>query len=152
MALTTNKKIEENQTKIIELDKIIQDKKALIDAMVEADKRAVEMEEENNFYKLILSNEDLSEINRLREVSSCLRDKEPINKIIWKVYYEKPYTDLVNRVIGNGVYSGIYKITNTKNNMCYVGQSTNISDRLRQHIKRGLGAETPTRNKLYPAM
>lgn len=152
MALTTNKKIEENQTKIIELDKIIQDKRALIDAMVEADKRAVEMEEENNFYKLILSNEDLSEINRLREVSSCLRDKEPINKIIWKVYYEKPYTDLISRVIGNGIYSGIYKITNTKNNMCYVGQSTNISDRWRQHIKRGLGAETPTRNKLYPAM
>lgn len=36
--------------------------------------------------------------------------------------------------------------------MCYVGQSKNISDRWRQHIKRGIGAEAPTRNKLYPAM
>ena len=36
--------------------------------------------------------------------------------------------------------------------MSYVGQSVNVADRWRQHIKRGLGAETPTRNKLYPAM
>ena len=28
----------------------------------------------------------------------------------------------------------------------------NIAERWRQHIKRGIGAETPTRNKLYPAM
>ena len=36
--------------------------------------------------------------------------------------------------------------------MCYVGQAVNVAERWRQHIKRGLGAETPTRNKLYPAM
>ena len=36
--------------------------------------------------------------------------------------------------------------------MCYVGQAVDISSRWKQHIKRGLGAETPTRNKLYPAM
>ena len=28
----------------------------------------------------------------------------------------------------------------------------NIADRWKQHIKRGVGAETPTQNKLYPAM
>ena len=28
----------------------------------------------------------------------------------------------------------------------------NLSDSWKQHIKRGVGAETPTRNKLYPAM
>jgi|GEM_PF-3117724 len=28
----------------------------------------------------------------------------------------------------------------------------NIADRWKQHIKRGVGAEAPTRNKLYPAM
>jgi hypothetical protein len=36
--------------------------------------------------------------------------------------------------------------------MCYVGQAANVAERWRQHIKRGLGAEAPTRNKLYPAM
>ena len=28
----------------------------------------------------------------------------------------------------------------------------NIADRWKQHIKRGIGAEPATRNKLYPAM
>jgi len=44
-----------------------------------------------------------------------------INKVIWKIYLEKPYTDLVGRVLGIGIRTGIYKITNTKNQMCYVG-------------------------------
>ena len=36
--------------------------------------------------------------------------------------------------------------------MCYVGQAVDVSNRWKQHIKRGLGAETPTKNKLYPVM
>ena len=92
------------------------------------------------------------EILKLKEVLPYLRDSEPLNKVIWKVYYEKPSTDMIGRVVGPGVHTGIYKITNIENNMCYVGQAVNIADRWKQHIKRGLGAETPTRNKLYPAM
>lgn len=57
----------------------------------------------------------------MRSIIPKLRNAEPINKVIWKVYYEKPYTDLVGRVIGSGQHTGIYKITNTINNMCYVG-------------------------------
>ena len=55
-------------------------------------------------------------------------------------------------MLDSNVHTGIYKITNTKNNMCYVGQAANVADRWKQHIKRGIGAETATRNKLYPAM
>ena len=40
----------------------------------------------------------------------------------------------------------------TEGSFCYVGQAVNIADRWKQHIKRGIGADTPTRNKLYPAM
>ena len=36
--------------------------------------------------------------------------------------------------------------------MCYVGQAVDLAARWKQHIKRGIGAEPPTRNKLYPAM
>jgi hypothetical protein len=110
------------------------------------------MDEKEKFYKLQLPTEDLEEIEKLREVSKYLRDKEPLNKVIWKCYYEKPTTDLIGRVVGKGAHIGIYKITNTLNGMSYVGQSVNIADRWKQHIKRGLGADTPTRNKLYPAM
>ena len=140
------------QEELVLLEHAIADKQAIVTAAVAANKRAVKMEAEQNFYKLNLTEDDLKEIARLREVLPYLRDSEPLNKVIWKVYYEKPYTDLVGRVIGPGAHTGIYRITNTKNNMCYVGQAANLAERWRQHIKRGVGAEAPTKNKLYPAM
>ena len=88
----------------------------------------------------------------MREIETDLDDTLALNKAIWKIYYEKPYSDLVGRVIGKDCVSGIYKITNLENQMCYVGQSVDLADRWKQHLKRGIGAEPPTRNKLYPAM
>lgn len=146
------KQIAAKQSELANIESMLADMKALTDAAVEANKRAVEMEGQKEFYRLNLSDADIEEIEKLRSVIPYLRDSEPLNKVIWKVYYEKPYTDLIGRVVGNGTHTGIYKITNLENNMCYVGQAANIADRWKQHIKRGLGAETPTRNKLYPAM
>ena len=125
---------------------------AKVSAAIEAAKRQEELESAQDFYKLNLSTIDIEEIQKLRQVTVLLRDSEPLNKVIWKVYYEKPYTDLIGRVVGTGTHTGIYKITNLENQKCYVGQAANIADRWKQHIKRGIGAETPTRNKLYPAM
>lgn len=104
------------------------------------------------FYKLQLSDDDIREIKKLREIVPYLRNFEPLNKVIWKTYYEKPFTDLIGRVVGNSTSCGIYKITNLENQMTYIGQSVNIKERWRSHIKRGIGAETPTGNKLYSVM
>lgn len=119
---------------------------------VEAAQRKMEMENKQDYYRICLSDEDIAEIKRLREVLPYLRDKTPLNKVIYKVYYEKPLTDMIGRVVGSGVHTGIYKITNIENQMCYVGQAANIADRWKQHCKRGVGAEDWTQNKLYPAM
>ena len=125
---------------------------AKVSAAVAAAKRQEEMETAQDFYRLNLPDIDIEEIVKLREVTVFLRYSEPLNKVIWKVYYEKPYTDLIGRVVGTGVHTGIYKITNIKSQKCYVGQAADIASRWKQHIKRGIGAEAPTRNKLYPAM
>lgn len=140
------------QNELSEVDKKLSDLTAKLTSAVEAAKRAEELRVKQDFYRLQLSQADIDEIARLREVTPYLRDSEPLNKVIWKVYYEKPYTDLIGRVVGTGVHTGIYKITNIANQMCYIGQAANIADRWKQHIKRGIGAEAPTRNKLYPAM
>lgn len=140
------------QNELSEVNKKLSDLTAKLTSAVEAAKRAEELRVKQDFYRLQLSQADIDEIARLREVTPYLRDSEPLNKVIWKVYYEKPYTDLIGRVVGTGVHTGIYKITNIENQMCYIGQAANIADRWKQHIKRGIGAETPTRNKLYPAM
>ena len=140
------------QNELLEVNKKLSDLTAKLTSAVEAAKRAEELRVKQDFYRLQLSQADIDEIARLREVTPYLRDSEPLNKVIWKVYYEKPYTDLIGRVVGTGTHTGIYKITNIANQMCYIGQAANIADRWKQHIKRGVGAETPTRNKLYPAM
>lgn len=141
---------------LMEQYKVLEENVAIMratnDAAVAAAKRAEEMKDQQDYYRIQLSAADLHEIELLREVEPYLRDKEPLNKVIWKCYYEKPTTDMIGRVIGSGVHTGIYKITEISSGKCYVGQAVNLTERFKQHIKRGVGAETPTRNKLYPAM
>ena len=144
--------IQEKQRELEVLDDKIFKLTREVDAAVEAAKRAEEIKNQANFYKLQLSSVDIEEIKLLRSIEPHLRDKETLNKVIWKSYYEKPTTDLIGRVIGSGTHTGIYKITNLDNQMCYVGQAVDLAARWKQHIKRGIGAETQTRNKLYPAM
>ena len=51
-----------------------------------------------------------------------LNQPEILGKLIWKVYLEKPYSDLCGRLFGDATrVTGIYKITNLNNEMCYVG-------------------------------
>ena len=106
---------------------------------------------QKDFYRLQIDELALEDIQELKEVMKKLNQPEVLGKLIWKVYYEKAYTDLCGRLFTKPVM-GIYMITNLKNEMCYIGQAVNIQERWRQHIKRAIGAETPTQNKLYPAM
>jgi hypothetical protein len=121
-------------------------------AAIEDAKRQEEMKTQSEFYRLQISIEDLDDICELKQVEKKLSKKEVLNKLIYKVYFEKPYTDLIGRIVGKEVKTGIYKITNTLNQKVYIGQAVNIAERWKQHIKRALGAEPLTQNKLYPAM
>lgn len=90
-------------------------------ALINILKREEAKRDNINFYRLQLAELDLKEINRLREVGQYLRNEEPLNKVIWKTYYEKPFTDLIGRVIGQKVICGIYKITNIESQKVYIG-------------------------------
>lgn len=151
-ALSISNLISQKKVELEKLDLAIKEQSEKVNAFVEASKRAEEIRSQSDFYKLTIPKEDLDEIKELREVEKHLRNPEPLNKVIWKCYYEKPTTDLIGRVIGSGAHTGIYKITNLTNQMCYVGQAANLAERWKQHIKRGLGADPITKNKLYPAM
>lgn len=129
----------------------IDDMKSKARAAIEAAKRNMQEKDQIEFHRIQIPESDLLEIERLREVIPYLRDKDTLNKVIYKIYYENPVNDLIGRVVGKK-QGGIYKITNINNGMCYVGQAVNFANRWKQHIKRGVGAEPITHNKLYPAM
>ena len=116
-------RIETIKNEITTLDKELIQKRADTEAAINAAKRAEEMKESRDFYRIQLSDLDIEEIKMLRSVAPYLRDKEPLNKVIWKVYYEKPVNDLIGRIIGSGNHTGIYKITDIANEKCYVGQA-----------------------------
>lgn len=135
-----------------QLAKTLDELRSSVNAAVETAKRDADEKNKELFYCINLSSSDLEEIKKLREIIPLLKNPEALNKVVWKVYYENPTSDLIGRIIGKDTKTGIYKITNLQNQMCYVGQAVDVGARWKQHIKRGIGAETPTRNKLYPAM
>ena len=145
--------ITQYQLKINEYENIASDLKNKIDAAIEADKRKALEEDKKKYYELAISDDDKEDIALLKDVAKKLnKDPEPINKVIWEVYYKKPTMDLLGRLTPTGTtHIGIYKITNLKTNQCYIGQSVDLRNRLRDHIKAGLGISS-SNNRFYTEM
>lgn len=121
-------------------------------AAVQAQLREQEVKEKLAFYCLTINDSELDDIKILERIKEQLHTPRILSMLIWQTYFQKPMTSLCNNIIGTGVKSGIYKITNQKTGICYIGQATNLSDRWKQHAKCGLGIDTPQGNKLYKAM
>lgn len=129
------------------------DAKQKQDSLVAIAKKKMTEENQRKYHMVQITEDELKEIQSLRQAGKILKNPVPLNKVIWKTYYEKPTALLIGRIFGqSSIISGIYKITNIENDMCYIGQSVNIAERFKQHIKRGLGAEVATKTKLYTAL
>lgn len=121
--------------------------------VIERFKKDEERRQNLNFYRIQLSENDLEDIKRLKNVAATLNSPQVLYKLIWENYYKSKFSELVGRVAGKTRGCGIYKITNTLNEKVYIGQTRQTySDRWRSHVKRGLKAEPATNNKLYSAM
>ena len=131
-----------------ELDKI----KATRTAAIQAQTREKEIEEKLSFYCLTIAETELRDIAVLESIKPKLVNPRILSMLIWQTYWQKPLNRLIADVVGTGVTSGIYKITNVKTKECYIGQAVNISDRFKQHCKAACGIDTPAGNKLYKAM
>lgn len=115
MALSAAEAIAEKNREAEELQKKLDVLRAKADAAIAAAKREEEKLLEIDKYKILVTDLDLLEINRLREIAPYFRNARAIYKIIWESYYRNNTTDLINRVIGAGTHTGIYKLTNLKN-------------------------------------
>ena len=126
--------------------------KASLAAGVQARLREQQKKEKLNFYKLSINKTDLDDVMILENLKPSLHKPVILSKLIWTQYFQKQMTELCDRVLGKNIVCGIYKITDTLTEQCYIGQSVNISDRWKQHCKCGLGIEASATNKLYNAM
>lgn len=131
-----------------ELDKI----QATRTAALQAQLKEKEIKEKLSFYCLTVKQTDLDDIKVLERIKSQLHNPRILSMLIWSTYFQKPMTNLCNNVIGTEIKSGIYKITNQKDNLCYIGQAVDLARRWKDHAKCGLGIDTPASNKLYQSM
>ena len=121
-------------------------------AALQAQLKEKEIKEKLSFYCLTIDKNDLDDIKVLERMKNQLHNPRILSMLIWSTYFQKPMTALCNNIIGTSVKSGIYKITNQKDNMCYIGQAVDLARRWKDHAKCGLGIDTPASNKLYKAM
>ena len=162
-----NKALEKHQEEVLnnmeildskykkEKDKIEEDLeqlKATRAAIIQANIKEKEIEENSTFYCLTISEIDKADIKMLENIKSQLNKPRVLSMLIWSTFFQKPMTTLCNNIIGTSTVTGIYKITNQVTKECYIGQSVDISKRWKDHAKCGLGIDTPAGNKLYKAM
>ena len=131
-----------------DLDKI----KATRTAAIEAARREKDIESNLTFYCLDISDADKTDIAKLEALKPSLNKPRVLSMLIWQTWFQKPLKALSANVVGATDATGIYKITNIKTKECYIGQAIHIKDRWVEHVKCGLGIDTPAGNKLYKAI
>ena len=142
----------QNEKSIAEAE--IQKLKDALSAAAKAKLREQEKEQQLEFYKIQINQNDLEDVQELNRLKSKLHQPEILSKLIWTTYYQKKVTDMCNRILNNptAAVCGIYKITNLITQQYYIGQSVDIATRWKTHCKCGLGIDASATNKLYNSM
>lgn len=119
----------------------------------EAQIREVENLTKLDFYSLHLTPAEESTIALIEELKPRLPEPRVLSMLVWQTFYQKQMNSLCLNILKQAApVCGIYKITNKKTGLCYIGQSVDIAKRWKDHAKCGLGIDTPAQNKLYKAM
>ncbi len=111
--------------------------------------REKELKEKENFYKIVIPENDQEDIEVLKTIGPRLRNREALNKLIYDVFVKRPLNELIKRVTNGKEISGIYKIIYIKTGEAYIGKTTNISTRWQNHIKTACGLEGAARTTFH---
>lgn len=111
-----------------------------------------EVKENKDNYRLLPSSTDLDDIKELEKVRRILHKPRVLSMLIWQTYWQPLAKMRFPQILQDKTKMGVYKITNTKTDECYIGQSVDVYKRWSEHCKCGLGIDTPPGNKLYKAI
>ena len=148
LAQLTKEKEDELRSVTVELDEYRKKQQAINEAIL----RQRRLDEQQDFYRVCLSEFAIEDIKLLQEIRQKLHTSDNINKLIYDVYVSKAVQEMVKRVLQGGSPSGIYKITRLKTGEIYIGKSTNVKDRWVQHCKTVYGAGTIAHSILHTTM
>lgn len=132
-----------------EITNLLDDYRSQREAVNLAILREKEIKEKENFYKIVIPENDQEDIEVLKTIGPRLRNREALNKLIYDVFIKRPLNELIKRVTNGKEISGIYKITYIKTGEAYIGKTTNISTRWQNHIKTACGLEGAARTTFH---
>ena len=121
-------------------------------ATIEAFQKEKAIQEQKDLYRLDISEQDKVDIGFLRSIQYRISKPRLLAMLIWQTYFQPLAKKKFPMILGSEEVCGIYKITNSLNHMCYIGQAKSVYRRFCEHCKCGLGIDTPQGNKLYKAM
>lgn len=104
--------------------------------------RERELEEKEDFYRIMIRDTDARDIETLRSIESHLFNKEVLNKLIYETFIKRPLLEMEKRVLGGRRVGGIYKITYVKTGEAYIGRSVDIANRWKEHCLSSLSIGT----------
>ncbi len=146
------KNLAETEVLLNEAKAELEDYRKKQQAINEAILRQRAIDEQQDFYRVNLSEFAIEDIKLLQEIRQKLHTSDNLNKLIYDVYVSKQVQEMVKRVLEGSAPSGIYKITRLKTGEVYIGKSTNVKDRWVQHCKTVYGAGTIAHSILHTTM
>lgn len=164
--LTLQRSLEREKQKLkenfeLESKQIEQDKELIQEALDELKARKEntikiikEQEKEENeldFHRITFSEDEIMDIELLKQVEKKLHNKDVLRKLIYKTYIERPMNEMFAR-LNIAASPGIYKIEHIESKKVYIGQSANVKNRLRDHLKSAVGISTIANQAVHEAM
>ena len=129
----------EKRTELVEVLDLLEDYRKKQQVINEEILRRRQVEEQQDFYRIVLSESAIQDMQILLSIRENLKMRENLDKLIYDAYVSKPAAEMIKRVLNGRAPSGIYKITRIKTGEIYIGKSTDIKKRWGEHTKTAYG-------------
>lgn len=124
---------------VVLIEKTLLDAQSKQNAILQMYKEQEAEEDVQRFHSVLLMQEDINDIHELTLICEKIRNKTAVNKLIWDIFLKNPVDEMLDRVYGKGKQAGIYSILHKENHKRYIGQSVDVRQRVKNHIKGSLG-------------
>ena len=114
--------------------------------------REKQIQEEKDFYRICLSQNDIEDLQIIKDIEHKFNNKEVLHKAAFDCYVRRPLSEMEKRVLGNREPSGIYIITYIPTGEIYIGKSVNIYTRWQAHCKTAMGLDGVAKTSLHTKM
>lgn len=147
-----NENIQKKLDEVNQISSLLDEYRQKRDSINAAILRERELEEKQDFYRIILTENDIDDIYSLEHLRDKIHNTEGLNKVIYDLYIRTPMSEMIKRVLGGKEPSGIYKITYLPTGESYIGKSTNVAKRWTEHSKAAFGIGTIAHSTLHTKM